>query len=304
MANVFIGMPVHNGERFIREALNSIVSQSYGDWRLFISDDGSTDGTREICREYASRDPRITYHRQEKNSGMFTNFKFVLDRANAPFFMWAAQDDIRERDYLSACLDYFAREPELGLATTVMAAIDSFGRTLIEERDLVGFSGEPSASKIARYILQPEILGKCNLMYGLFRIEAARAAWQAYPQRHVWGQDYHFSLSLVARFGVAIDERVLWKKRLGGASSPAALEGDRPEAARRLSYGNPKNLMFPFGRFGSYLAGHREALKGTSYRPLAFLLFLRLPRAFLIHVRERGFKRWIRRAINKLWQSS
>ncbi|MBU4353452.1 glycosyltransferase, partial [Candidatus Parcubacteria bacterium] len=89
MAKVFIGMPAYNGERFIGEAIESLLNQSFSDFTLFISDDASTDGTQAICENYAKKDPRIICHRQEKNIGMFPNFKFLLDRANGDFFMWA-----------------------------------------------------------------------------------------------------------------------------------------------------------------------------------------------------------------------
>jgi len=302
MPKVFIGMPTYNGERFIREAIDSIRNQSFSDWALFISDDASTDKTAEICKTYAAKDPRIIYFRQEKNLGMFPNFKFVLDRANGDYFMWTAHDDIREKDYLSVTVSAIEKDKTLGFATTRMTAIDSFGRAMIEESGLTKFGGEPGYIKVARYIMEPEILGKCNLMYGLFTLEAAKETWRAYPQRAVWGQDYMFSLALLSRFKLYIDPAYSFKKRLGGFSSPKALDKDKKESVREIHYENPKNLMFPYGRFGGYLRGHLEALSGTPYKPLALLLYLRLPRAFIIHVKERSLANFFRRAINKLWQ--
>ncbi|MBI4224881.1 MAG: glycosyltransferase family 2 protein [Candidatus Sungbacteria bacterium] len=306
MAKVFIGMPAYNGERFIREAIESIINQSYADWILFISDDASTDNTPTICKEYAKKDSRIVYYRQEKNLGIFPSFKFLLDRAESEYFMWAAHDDIREKDYLKVCVEHMEQNTKLGLATTRMAAIDSFGRTLVEELALTRLSGKPGYLNVARYVLQPEILGKCNLMYGLFRLDAARATWQAYPQRHVWGQDYMFSLALISRYEIYVDPQILFKKRLGGISSPRALLDDKKDSVQKLEFKQPKNHMFPFGRFKGYFMGHMEALAGTPYRPLAaVLLFIRLPRAFIIHVKERSFKKAFKRIFAKillLWQ--
>jgi glycosyltransferase involved in cell wall biosynthesis len=295
MAKVFIGMPVYNGERFIKEALDSLLSQNFTDWKLSISDDSSTDRTGLICEEYAKRDIRITYHRQGKNMGMFSNFKFVLDNANSEYFMWMAQDDMRDKEYLSVCLKNFDSNSNLGLVTTVIAIIDSYGRTLIEESSIINLSGKPGLISVLRYILQPEILGKCNLMYGLWKTETLRQTWLAYPQRYTWGQDYMFSLALVSRFEIYIDPKVLFKKRLGGFSSPEALEKDNHKNVRTIEYRNPKNHMFPFKRFSSYFKGHREALRGTSYQPLAFLLILRLPRAFFIYLKERNFRKILRK---------
>jgi glycosyltransferase involved in cell wall biosynthesis len=91
---VSIGMPVYNGERFIREALDSILEQTFTDFELIISDNASTDGTDAICCDYATRDSRIRYLRQNENKGALFNFEFVLNEARGSFFKWAAVDDL------------------------------------------------------------------------------------------------------------------------------------------------------------------------------------------------------------------
>lgn len=285
-------MPAYNGERFLKEAINSLHDQTFTDWKLFISDDASTDETRTICEEFAKKDSRITYFRQEKNIGMFPNFKFLIDKADCEYFMWAAQDDIREKEYLTVCVQHLEKNNKLGLSTTVMAAIDSYGRTLTEERELLNLSVGTRFMSTVKYILQPEILGKCNLMYGLFRTEVAKSTWVAYPMRKVWGPDYHFSLALISHYAIFVDKRVLFKKRLGGFSSPKALINDSATEVRKVEYKNPKNQMFPYGRFVAYFSGHMEALQGTRYRPFAaLLLFIRLPRAFFVHLKSRDIRK-------------
>jgi glycosyltransferase involved in cell wall biosynthesis len=97
---VSIGMPVYNGEKFIREALDSLLVQTFTDFELIISDNASTDATELICREYAARDLRIYYVRHEVNRGAPANFQFVLDKARGKYFMWAAADDVRSPDFI------------------------------------------------------------------------------------------------------------------------------------------------------------------------------------------------------------
>ncbi|BAY51494.1 putative glycosyl transferase [Thermostichus vulcanus NIES-2134] len=63
---VSIGMPVHNGAKFIRGALDSLLSQTFTDFELIISDNASTDDTEAICCEYVAKDKRIRYVRQKK----------------------------------------------------------------------------------------------------------------------------------------------------------------------------------------------------------------------------------------------
>lgn len=112
---VTIGFPVFNGEQTLRQALDSLLTQTFSDFELLISDNASIDGTELICREYAKRDDRIRYVRQEINLGAASNFKFVLDEALGEYFMWAASDDIRSPEYieenvkfLKSNLDYVA----------------------------------------------------------------------------------------------------------------------------------------------------------------------------------------------------
>jgi glycosyltransferase involved in cell wall biosynthesis len=97
---VSIGMPVYNSEPFIREALDSLLAQTFTDFELIISDNASTDSTEAICLKYAERDTRIKYIRQTKNIGPVPNFKFVLDEAVGEYFMWAAADDVRSGTFL------------------------------------------------------------------------------------------------------------------------------------------------------------------------------------------------------------
>jgi len=99
-----IGMPVYNGARYIKEALDSLLTQTYTDFELIISDNASTDETEAICREYASRDSRIRVVRHDENRGAIANFSYVLTQARGKFFMWAAHDDKWSSDYIDILL--------------------------------------------------------------------------------------------------------------------------------------------------------------------------------------------------------
>jgi glycosyltransferase involved in cell wall biosynthesis len=65
-----IGMPVYNGAEFLHRAVDSLLSQTEGNFELLISDNASTDDTEAICREYLKRDPRVRYVRHERNRGV------------------------------------------------------------------------------------------------------------------------------------------------------------------------------------------------------------------------------------------
>lgn len=108
---VSIGMPVFNGEDYISEAIESILSQTFSDFELIISDNASTDGTQAICEYYAERDSRIRYYRSAQNLGAAANYNFVFERASGSYFKWAAHDDMLAPEFIHSCVSILDNEP-------------------------------------------------------------------------------------------------------------------------------------------------------------------------------------------------
>lgn len=127
---VSIGMPVFNGERHIEQALNSIVTQTFDDFELIISDNASTDRTADICRNYAARDRRIRYRRNETNIGYGRNQNLVAELSSGEYFMWAHHDDVRAPDCLERCIQQLDADPAVVLCYTKTRDIDEHGREL------------------------------------------------------------------------------------------------------------------------------------------------------------------------------
>ena len=124
---VGIGMPVYNGERFLEEALDSILGQSFEDFELVISDNASTDRTEEICRHYASKDDRIRYSRNRLNYGMAHNFNTVFRLSSGQYFKWAASDDVCGSEYLARAVEILDRDPSVVLTWPKTRGIDDSG---------------------------------------------------------------------------------------------------------------------------------------------------------------------------------
>ena len=76
---ISVGIPVYNGEKFVRKSIESVLRQTYGNFELIISDNASTDSTSDICTEFSTKDSRIKFVRQDKNMGGIWNFNFVLE---------------------------------------------------------------------------------------------------------------------------------------------------------------------------------------------------------------------------------
>ena len=93
MEKIDILMATYNGEEFLREQIDSILEQTYSNFRLIISDDCSKDNTREILREYQKKDERIEIYFQEKNLGYVKNFEFLLNKVQNEIYMLSDQDD-------------------------------------------------------------------------------------------------------------------------------------------------------------------------------------------------------------------
>lgn len=114
---VSIGMPVYNNIETISEAIETILNQSFSDFELIISDNASTDGTENICRKYAKKDSRITYIRQQKNTGTY-NFIFVYKQAKGEFFMWAPAHYSRSLDFIEKSLEVLRKNSNCTFAAT------------------------------------------------------------------------------------------------------------------------------------------------------------------------------------------
>jgi glycosyltransferase involved in cell wall biosynthesis len=122
---VSIGMPVYNGAVYIREAIASLITQTYFDFELIISDNASGDETESICRSFAAADPRIRYIRQARNIGATANFEFVLREAKGRFFMWHASDDVSHPSRIGKCVEVLERHEDVAVVSSDVRNIAS-----------------------------------------------------------------------------------------------------------------------------------------------------------------------------------
>ena len=104
--NIAILMATYNGERYIREQIDSLLNQSYKDWTLFIHDDGSTDNTVEIISKYEKSYPnKIVVVDAPSTGGAKYNFMFLLSVVDAPYIMFCDQDDVWLEDKIKKTYD-------------------------------------------------------------------------------------------------------------------------------------------------------------------------------------------------------
>jgi glycosyltransferase involved in cell wall biosynthesis len=164
---VSIGLPVYNGEKYLAGAIDSILNQTYGDLELVISDNASTDTTREICLDFASRDGRIRYYRQDHNVGVGPNHDSCVRRASGEYFRWAGHDDLLEPEYLSRCLAPLEEERDAVLCHSMTRIVGDRGEQLAVH--LAGLDSVRASDRFAAIILKPHW---CVEMFGVIRTRA------------------------------------------------------------------------------------------------------------------------------------
>lgn len=166
---VSIGLPVYNGENYLKQAIESILSQTYHDFELIISDNASTDNTMEICKAAAIKDGRIRYYRNEKNSGAAWNFNNVFHLARGSYFQWACHDDVWTPTLLERYVEVLDRMPEVVLCYARTTFIDEHGeplRSIIARPDLHDRSSHRRFRLFLKYHINPN---ECNPVLGMFR---------------------------------------------------------------------------------------------------------------------------------------
>lgn len=227
--SVSIGFPVFNNSKYIKNALDTILNQSFKDFELIISDNASTDDTPKICQSYAEKDSRIKYFRQEKNFGAIQNFKFVLEKSSSSYFLWAASDDLRNDQWLECCYETLKSNPDAAIAYGSTQAIDNNGKEIdhFMNRGKFSICGSSFWRRIFFWNLF-EGTGKAVVIYGIFNTNLTPL--NRYLELCVQGKIYH---DLTILFSVLKDgnfvyaKNALLYKRVHSESEESKLIGNR-----------------------------------------------------------------------------
>ena len=256
---ITVGLPVYNGSNTIRQVLNSLLSQSFTDFILVISDNASTDDTGTICQEYASIDSRVRYIRQSQNIGAEANFRFVFQAALSEYFMWAAADDIRSPDFLERNLMFLREHPDyLGSTCPVRFQGRPFNKIAMGDASL---ADDDPYQRLTDFFVTWHANGR---FYSLFR-RAAIADWLK-RDAHFLGSDWTLITHLAATGKL---------NRVDGGWVELGLNGlSNTTDVFALFRKSPLDWILPFNRLS------RDTWRLMSGAPLAqrVLLVLRLAR--------------------------
>lgn len=262
-ATISIGMPVYNGEKYIREALDSLLDQSFSDFELIISDNASSDSTQAICLKYVDRDLRVRYIRQSSNIGAAANFKFVLNQCIGTYFMWAAYDDKWSREWLEKAHDAI-RESGVSMAFGQIVHVDSAGEVMKHPANGVSFGyayGANSLLRRIRFYLAYEGMGKANCIYSLYDRRLLG------PLNDMWSEiisgdrlyDYTMVYECLKYGNLKQVEKVTLSKRVHGESEGSGQQGSgvgglsQLKKSKRLFWPFPPRLIAEYLRFSTAL---------------------------------------------------
>jgi glycosyltransferase involved in cell wall biosynthesis len=214
VSKVTIGLPVYNGEKFIRKRLSSILEQTFFDFELIISDNGSTDSTSKICDEFQKKDKRIRYIRQKTNIGLTLNYNFVCEQANTDYFVWAQVDDIWLPDFLKRNIEVLDSNHD---AVGAMCKIDFY-----EEGSEINQGGTKDFLRKKIHGLRPDTYptskvyekrvrqflkgGHVEILYGIFRTKKLA---KSLVYTEFLGNDWAIVLEVIKYGRVCIIEDIL-----------------------------------------------------------------------------------------------
>jgi glycosyltransferase involved in cell wall biosynthesis len=251
---ISVGMPVYNGEPYIGIAIESILKQTFGDFELIISDNASTDQTEDICRDFAAKDPRIIYVRNEDNIGAARNYNRLVDMASAEYFRWSNADDLFSPVLHEHCYAALDSNPGAVLSYGKTKLIDEKGNELEDYDDRLDLRDERPSDRFVKF---HETVGMTNAIYGLMRTDAvrktARMGNAAFPAADT---NFMGELVLYGKF-IEIPEYLFYRRIHAAASS--AYRGDNERQTTFWGRNAPKFSLPTWRQKAAYLRAIRRA---------------------------------------------
>lgn len=162
---VSIGLPVRNGGRYLAQAIESVLEQTYRDFELILCDNASTDNTAEICQRYAARDARVRVERSERNVGAAGNFNRALRLARGEYFKWVAHDDLCAPTFIERCVAVLDAAPNVTVAHPRARLIDADGTVIGDHQQRLATHAHNVLDRVAALTRGHQ----CYEIFGLMR---------------------------------------------------------------------------------------------------------------------------------------
>jgi glycosyltransferase involved in cell wall biosynthesis len=227
--SVDIGIPTRGRATFLREAIDSVLAQTFTDWRLVVSENGP--GEEPVARAVAPylSDPRITHRVIGRDVGAAGNHTAIARTGEAPYVAILHDDDLWDAAFLERLMEFLEVHPRCGLAFCRARYIDENGRELWRERYRAVTAGEHDPSEFARKMLHRDWVGVPSKV--VVRRSAYEAVGPFHPEFLHW--DYEMWTRIAARFPVGhLEEHyAAWRMHAGQTTQ---LEPTKAEEAIRF----------------------------------------------------------------------
>ena len=232
MARVTVMMSVYNGDKYLREAVDSILSQTFADFELLVIDDASTDSSPQILESYS--DARIRVVRNEFNLGLTKSLNKGLALAEGAYIARMDADDISLPQRLERQVDYLNAHPECGMVACLYETIDENGNVV-----RIRSGWQPSSEQ-----LHVELIFQNCFPHAVatFRADVAREIG-GYDERFLRSQDMDMWFRLSRRSTVCLLPEALLKYRDTKANISNAHRGEQMECAHRIYIENMRYYL-------------------------------------------------------------
>ncbi|MEU4197370.1 glycosyltransferase family 2 protein [Kribbella sp. NPDC026611] len=255
-----IGLPVYNGGEYLVQSIDAVLGQTYTDFELILSSNASTDGTDDILRDYAARDERITFYRQDHNIGAAPHHDFVFRKSHGELFKWASGDDLWARDLVARCVELLDEHPDAILTHTYTAAIDG-DDNVIQALEYPLHTDSPDPAERLRSMLNDGDLPgaiQADDFYGVIRADVLR---KVKPHGSFYHADQVFmaELALHGRF-LQVPEWLYFRRHHEGRALQA--NPTISSWSRNLDPKRSNKLVHPPARLvAEYILGYFAAVR-------------------------------------------
>ena len=251
---VSVALPVYNGADYVRSCIDGVLSQTYSNIELVIADAGSSDETEQICRDYAARDPRVSYERASSYRGVTENYQAALERTGGDYVCFVAADDAIDERFVEECMSAHlangtyalvfattAEIPESWQPNSGLAADETYDDDTLELTS-------PQASERLTHLIRQ--LHACNAFNGVHHGDTLRATLP-FGAHQGWDR---VTLAQIVLRGPCLQLPVhLQYRRVHGAQVSKGLYGERAERLfnrqlPEIAYIESINLFFKYMR--------------------------------------------------------
>ena len=214
---VSIALPVYNGEKWLEQAINTLIKQSYENVEIIVADDCSSDNSQEICEQYASKYSQIAFIKNETNLGVQGNFLKILHLCSGKYVTYASQDDYWDENFISYLVEKLESNNGAVLAGSAVQLLDKNDENYKE----LHYTGKWNPEKLSTYrlicsLMLPLNYGKwikSNLFFhGVIRTDILKYCFSIFPG--IVEHDRHFLLLLALSGKWCYVDRVLYFRRV------------------------------------------------------------------------------------------